>query len=190
MSRDKASVGLWPTIQTGLSGLPHSFSGAAERRPDRLAELTPIPEMADEARDVAQPPLDVSHGRRLVDAEVVGDAVHVQEPKDEQRNRDRADECERNQDEARDSVGRELLRRRGSRPSRAYAGTGLVVAIGSGYYAAACSRRTATFPPKRRLANGRRSAMMEAWKDVRTKASFTGRFFAARKGVVRPLPSR
>jgi hypothetical protein len=24
--------------------------------------LTPIPEMADEARDVAQPPSDVSHG--------------------------------------------------------------------------------------------------------------------------------
>ena len=64
-------------IQTGLSRLPHSFSGAAEGRPDRLAELTPIPEMADEARNVAQPPSDVSHGRRLVDAEVVGDGVHV-----------------------------------------------------------------------------------------------------------------
>lgn len=68
--------------QSGLSGLPHSFSGAAQGRPDRLAELTPIPEMADEARNVAQPPFDVSHGRRLVDAEVVGDGVHVQEPKD------------------------------------------------------------------------------------------------------------
>ncbi len=51
-------------IQTGLSRLPHSFSGAAQGRPDRLAELTPIPEMADEARNVAQPPSDVSHGRR------------------------------------------------------------------------------------------------------------------------------
>lgn len=30
----------------------------------------------------------------LVDAEVVGDGVHVQEPKDEQRDGDRADECE------------------------------------------------------------------------------------------------
>jgi hypothetical protein len=38
--------------------------------------------MADEARNVAQPPPDVSHARRLVDAEVVADGVHVQEPKD------------------------------------------------------------------------------------------------------------
>jgi hypothetical protein len=66
-----------PAIQTGLSGLPHSFSGASQGRPDRLAELTPIPEMADESRNVAQPPSDVAHGRRLVDAEVVGDGVHV-----------------------------------------------------------------------------------------------------------------
>ena len=29
VGRDKASVGRGPTIQTGLSGLPHSFSGAA-----------------------------------------------------------------------------------------------------------------------------------------------------------------
>ena len=45
-----------------------------------------------------------------MDAEVVGDGVHVQEPKDEQRNRDRADEGEHNQDEPRDSVGRKALR--------------------------------------------------------------------------------
>jgi hypothetical protein len=38
--------------------------------------------MADEARKVAQPPPDVSHARRLADAEVVGDGVHVQEPRD------------------------------------------------------------------------------------------------------------
>jgi hypothetical protein len=69
-------------MQTGLSGLPHSFSCAAEGRSDRLSELTPIPEMADEARNVAQPPFDVSHVRRLVDAEVVGYDVHVQQPKD------------------------------------------------------------------------------------------------------------
>jgi hypothetical protein len=74
-------VSPWLGDGYGLSGLPHSFSGAAEGRPDRLAELTPIPEMADEARNVAQPPSDVSHGRRLVDAEVVGDGMHVQEPK-------------------------------------------------------------------------------------------------------------
>jgi hypothetical protein len=62
----------------GLPGLPHSFSGAAESRPDRLPELTSIPEMADEARNVAEPPPDVSHGRRLlVDAEVVFNGVHV-----------------------------------------------------------------------------------------------------------------
>jgi hypothetical protein len=33
---------------------------------------------------------------------VVGDGVRVQESEDEQRHRDRADECEHNQDEARD----------------------------------------------------------------------------------------
>jgi hypothetical protein len=93
VARDKASVGPLTHDPDGLSGLPHSFSGAAESGPDRLAELTPIPEMADEARNVGQPPPDVSHARRLVDAEVVGDGVHVQEPKDEQRDGDRADEC-------------------------------------------------------------------------------------------------
>jgi hypothetical protein len=45
-----------------------------------------------------------------VDVEVVGDDVHVQEPKDEQRESDHADECEHNQDEARESVGREMSR--------------------------------------------------------------------------------
>jgi hypothetical protein len=43
-----------------------------------------------------------------VDAEVVGDDVHVQEPKDEQRDSGHADECEHNQDEARESVGRKV----------------------------------------------------------------------------------
>ena len=45
-----------------------------------------------------------------MDAEVVGDDVHVQEPKDEQRGSGHADECEHNQDEARESVGREVSR--------------------------------------------------------------------------------
>lgn len=45
-----------------------------------------------------------------MDAEVVGDDVHVQEPKDEQRDSGHADECEHNQDEARESVGRKVSR--------------------------------------------------------------------------------
>jgi hypothetical protein len=49
-------------------------------------------------------------GAFLVDAEVAGDGVHVQEPKDEQRGGDHAGECERNQDEARDQVGRDVSR--------------------------------------------------------------------------------
>ena len=44
-----------------------------------------------------------------MDAEVVGDGVHVYEPKDEQRNRDRADVCEQHQDEPCDLVGHEAL---------------------------------------------------------------------------------
>jgi hypothetical protein len=47
---------------------------------------------------------------RLVDVEVVGDDLHIQEPKDEQRESGHADECEHNQDEARESVGREVSR--------------------------------------------------------------------------------
>jgi hypothetical protein len=43
-----------------------------------------------------------------VDAEVVGDDLYVQEPKDEQRESDHADECKHNQDQARESVGREV----------------------------------------------------------------------------------
>ena len=45
-----------------------------------------------------------------MDAEVVGDELHVQEPKDEQRESDHSDECEHNQDEARKPVGREVSR--------------------------------------------------------------------------------
>jgi hypothetical protein len=82
----------------GLSGLPHSHSGAAQSGGDRLAELTPISEMADEPRNVAEPPPKVSHAGRLVDAEMVGDGVHVQEPKDEQHDGEHADERERDQD--------------------------------------------------------------------------------------------
>jgi hypothetical protein len=49
-------------------------------------------------------------GSDLVDVEVVGDDLHVQEPKDEQPESGHADECEHNQDEARESVGREVSR--------------------------------------------------------------------------------
>ena len=55
-------------------------------------------------------PLSSGRLTALVDAEVVGDDLHVQEPKDEQRESDHADECEHNQDEARKSVGREVSR--------------------------------------------------------------------------------
>ena len=49
----------------------------------------------------------VQEGRHaLVDAEVVGDDVYVQESKDEQRDGDHAEECEHDQDKARDEVGR------------------------------------------------------------------------------------
>ena len=49
------------------------------------------------------------NGRCLVDAEVIGDGVHLQEPKDEQRGGDHADECERKQNQVRESVGRGVL---------------------------------------------------------------------------------
>ena len=45
-----------------------------------------------------------------MDAEVVGDGLHVQEPEDEQRESDHADECEHTQDGARKSVGCEVSR--------------------------------------------------------------------------------
>ena len=144
--------------------------------------------MADEARNVAQPPPDVSHARCLVDAEVVGDGVHVQEPKDEPSDGDRADECERNQDKARDSVGREGV-------------AGDVAAARALHRPGAILWPSAWILRRVQMANGDLPAKAEfgerpakrddeAWKGVRTKASFTGRFFAARKGFVRPLPSR
>jgi hypothetical protein len=46
----------------------------------------------------------------LADVEVVGDDVHVQEPKNKQRESDHANECEHNHDEACESVGREVSR--------------------------------------------------------------------------------
>jgi hypothetical protein len=46
----------------------------------------------------------------LVDVEVVGDDLYVQEPKDEQRESGHSDEREHDQDEARESVGREVSR--------------------------------------------------------------------------------
>jgi hypothetical protein len=45
-----------------------------------------------------------------VDAEVVRDEFHVQDPKDQQRESDRADEREHNQDQAREPIGREVSR--------------------------------------------------------------------------------
>ena len=48
-------------------------------------------------------------GGCLVDAEVIGDGVHIQEPKHEQRDGDDPDERERNQDQARELVPREAL---------------------------------------------------------------------------------
>lgn len=41
---------------------------------------------------------------------MVGDDLYVQEPKDEQRKSGHADECKHHQDEARESVGREVSR--------------------------------------------------------------------------------
>ena len=41
---------------------------------------------------------------------MVGDDLYVQEPKDEQRKSGHADECKHDQDEARESVGREVSR--------------------------------------------------------------------------------
>lgn len=52
----------------------------------------------------------------LVDAEVVGDFVYACEPKDKQRDRERADERERSQAKARDSVEHELPRATGQPP--------------------------------------------------------------------------
>jgi hypothetical protein len=43
-----------------------------------------------------------------MNAEVVGDGVHVQEPEHEQSDRDHADEHEQDQDEAGDSVRRKM----------------------------------------------------------------------------------
>jgi hypothetical protein len=71
---------------------------------------------------------------------VVGDDVPVQEPKDEQRESDPADECEHNQNEARESVGAKCCGRRASRPRFAGAGGGSV-AIRFGYYAASGTAR-------------------------------------------------
>jgi hypothetical protein len=56
VARDKVRGGPLTRDPNGSSGLPHSFSGAAESGPDRQAELTPLPEMADEARNVASRP--------------------------------------------------------------------------------------------------------------------------------------
>jgi hypothetical protein len=65
INRGSALISLSPPRWFGCplnfrSGLPHSFPSATEGRPDGLAELPPIPEMADEAWNVAQPPPDVS----------------------------------------------------------------------------------------------------------------------------------
>jgi hypothetical protein len=54
--------------------------------------------------------------KTLVNAEVVGDSVYACEPKDKQRDSERADERERNQGKARDSVEHELPRATGQPP--------------------------------------------------------------------------
>ena len=54
--------------------------------------------------------------KKLVNAEVFGDSVYACEPKDKQRDRERADERERNQAKARDSVEHELPRATGQPP--------------------------------------------------------------------------
>ena len=51
-----------------------------------------------------------AYGRRLVNPEVFGDGVHAQEPKDKQHHRERADERERSQAKAPDSIEHELPR--------------------------------------------------------------------------------
>ncbi len=51
-----------------------------------------------------------AHGRRLVDAEVFGDGVHAYEPKNKQHDRERAEERERSQTKAPDSIEHELPR--------------------------------------------------------------------------------
>jgi hypothetical protein len=51
-----------------------------------------------------------------VNAEVFGDSVYACEPKDKQRDGERADEREGNQAKARDPVDRELSRAAGQQP--------------------------------------------------------------------------
>jgi hypothetical protein len=53
-----------------------------------------------------KPPFTRALDPRLVDAEVVGDNLHVHQREDEQREGDHADGCEHNQDGTRESVGR------------------------------------------------------------------------------------
>jgi hypothetical protein len=72
-------------------------------RADEAAQLRVHPRAADDERRTSAPTSE--NGSRLADVEVVGDDVHVQEPKDEQRESDHADEREHNHDEACDSVG-------------------------------------------------------------------------------------
>ena len=61
-----------------------------------------------------------------MDAEVVGDDLHVQEPKDEQRDSDHADEGKHNQDEARKPVRREVSRATWPPPALCGSGGGSV----------------------------------------------------------------
>ena len=89
--------------------------------------------------------------KKLVNAEVFGDFVYACEPKDKQRDRERADERERSQAKARDPVEHELPRATGQPPrpyvsrerfgrhrTRSYAASGRLVleeglsALGSG----------------------------------------------------------
>jgi hypothetical protein len=60
----------------------------------------------------------LGRGRRLVDAEVFGDGVHAHEPKNEQHDRERADDRERRQTKAPDSIEHELPRATWKPPGR------------------------------------------------------------------------
>ena len=84
------------------------------------------------------------HVRDLMDAKVFGDDVHVQKPKDEQRDSDRADECKHEHHGAPEPVGREVLRAAwqpldrvgcpgwfGCHPTGYYAASGMARALAS-----------------------------------------------------------
>ena len=90
------------------SPLPRSGGLAAQPRSPTEPKSTAESQSALSA--FARLPDHTRHGSRLLDAEVVSDGVHVQEPKDEQRDGDHADECAHDQEEEPQPVGREAWR--------------------------------------------------------------------------------